>query len=87
MPNALLEALAFKMPCMISNYCYSAFEFLEDKKSCIKIDINLNNQFTKFLRKIVSNKDTQNKLSINGYNALKKNFCDKKILDQWTKLL
>ena len=36
---------------------------------------------------ITSNKDTQNKLSINGYNALKKNFCDKKILDQWTKLL
>ena len=87
MPNTLLEALAFKMPCMISNYCYSAFEFLEDKKSCIKIDINLKNQFTKFLRNIVSNKDTQNELSVNGYKALKKNFCDKKILDQWTKLL
>ena len=86
-PNVLLEAISFKVPCIISDNVKSAFEFLEHNKSCIKFKneniMELSNSITLLSRENLIRK----KISEKAYKILRKNFSSKKVFKVWEKVL
>ena len=87
MPNALLEAISYNIPTIISDSVKAPLFFLKDNHSCITFK-NLNTfDLAKKMNLLASNNQLQKKISINALATLKKEFSQKRVIRIWSNLI
>ena len=87
MPNALLEAISYNIPTIISDSVKAPLFFLKDNHSCITFK-NLNTfDLAKKMDLLASNNQLQKKISINALATLKKEFSQKRVIRIWSNLI
>ena len=87
MPNVLLEAVSYKVPCIVSNKVRAAFEFLKHKESCLKFESENINDLKKNLENLTSKRILRKRIATKAFNQLNKYFSKKKILMEWKKIV
>ncbi len=87
MPNVLLEAISYRIPCIISSSVKSAFEFLKHKESCISFESLNIRDLSSSLSYISKHPVLKKKISENAFKALNKKFKKEEVYRNWEKVI
>jgi glycosyltransferase involved in cell wall biosynthesis len=87
MPNALLEAISYNIPTIISDSVKAPLFFLKDGHSCITYKNQNSLDLAKKMKLLASNNKLQKKISFNAFGLIKREFSQKRVLKIWSDLI
>lgn len=87
MPNALIEAISYSLPTIVSDSVKGPLFFLRNGHSCITYK-NLNKlDLAKKINLLASNRQLQKEISLNALEVIKKEFSQKYAFNIWDNLI
>ena len=85
-PNALLEAMSFGLPCVVSDSLSGALEILDHNESGLVFKNNDSLDLSEKINLLINNPDERNRLG-NSARGVVSNFTPEKIISKWESVL
>lgn len=86
-PNALLEASAHSLPCIVTDVCAEGIDFLKEKNVCTIIPTEDSGCLAKAMDNLIINKDRRKELGKNARDMVTQYYTPEKVYAIWEDLL